>query len=237
MQHNHYLFKLLSAVLLCPYLLITLLLFMAVFLLLTRKIPWMISLQYFQTNSCTFALPFSFICVRKHPFPVITFINAPPSPYLMSSNLSLTGLVLAAALSSSGCGSTWKVDSDQCYGPFIYDLNASPEEAYTSDSVVISLYLHNTCASVPILTFPEYDSSVVSSLPGYEVEPLGIEGAEGVVLERTDDEDLVFATDALPLASFTPGYLRYSLTVYGGWATLDKRDTLSDYITLLAAGE
>ncbi|MBI5003251.1 hypothetical protein HZC31_07745 [Candidatus Woesearchaeota archaeon] len=152
----------------------------------------------------------------------------------MSSNASLTGLVLAAALSSSGCGSTWKVDSDQCHDPFIYNLNASPEEAYTSDSVVISVSLYNTCPSVPILTFPDYDPPIVSSLPGYQVEPYGLH-IEGIVLERSNGEDLVFATGALPLASFTPGYLRYSLTVYGGFGILDNKDTLDSSITLLAA--
>ncbi len=152
----------------------------------------------------------------------------------MSSNVSLTGLVLAAALGSSGCSARWEADETQCSDPFIYDLIASPDEVYTSDSVVISTYLYNTCASVPVLTFPDYDPSVASSLPGYEIEPYGLD-VEGIVLERIDDEKLVYATDALPLASFTPGYLRYSVTVYGGFSLLDNKDTLGSSITLLAA--
>ena len=165
---------------------------------------------------------------------MITFINAPPFPYLMSSNTSLTGLVLAAALSSSGCGSTWVVDESQCNTPFIYSLTASLVQAHPTDSVVISTHLYNVCPSVPVLTFLDYDSSVVSSLPGYEIEPYGLD-VEGIVLELIDDEELVYATGALPLASFTPGHLRYSVTVYGGFATFDNKDTLGSSITLLAA--
>ena len=153
------------------------------------------------------------------------------------SKTSLSGLVMAVALSSSGCDSEWTGDEDQCTTPFIYDITASPEEAYTSDSLVVTAYLENTCASVPILTFPDYDSSVFSSFPGYEVEPSGLEGVEGIVLERTTHEGLVYATGALPLASFPPGDLLYSVTTYGGLAAFDPdtKDTLSRYVTLLSA--
>ncbi len=153
-----------------------------------------------------------------------------------SSLSSLTALVLATALSSSGCGSRWTPDENQCKNPFIYDLIATPEEAYTSDAVTFTAYLHNTCASVAVLAFPDYDSSVVSSLPGYEVEPFGLEGVEGVVLDWAGDEtSLIYASEPLPMNAFNPGNLHYSLTVYGGLAIIDKKDTLNDYITLLSA--
>ncbi len=151
------------------------------------------------------------------------------------SKTSLSGLLMAAVVGSSGCGADWTAAEDQCTDPLIYSLSTSPDKAYISDSVIITTYLQTTCFSVPVLTFPDYDSSVLSSFSGYESEPFALAGVEGIVLERITDEDLVYATQALPMDSFAPGYLRYSLTVYGGIATLDKKDTLNNYMTLLSA--
>lgn len=154
----------------------------------------------------------------------------------MSSTVSLQGLIVTAALSSSGCSSHWTAEESQCEKPFIYSLTASPEEVYGTDAVVMSASVYNRCLSLPVLTFPEYDASVTAALPGYQREPSGLAGVEGVVLEPTD-EPFVYATQALPLDSFTPGYLRYSLTVYGGVALFDKIDAVNSYLTILSGGE
>ena len=154
----------------------------------------------------------------------------------MSSKISLTGLVLATAL-TSGCGSRWVEDETQCSNPLIYDLVASPDEAYTTDSVVITTYIEEKCPSAPILTFPDYNSSIISSLSGYEVEPFGLADVEGIVLDSVDDDSsFVYASEPLPMISFSPCFLRYSVTAYNGFTLhAGRKDTLNDYITLLVA--
>lgn len=158
----------------------------------------------------------------------------------MGISSKASGLAVAAVVATPGCGYTWTAYEAQCKAPFIYSLTATPEEAYTSDSVTIIASLKNMCASVPVLTFLDYNTSVISPLPGYTSEINGLDGVDGIVLQQTDDEGFMYATEALPLDSFAPGYLRYSLTVYGGFAFLDvdRKDTLNNYISLRSdAGE
>ncbi|MBI5003252.1 hypothetical protein HZC31_07750 [Candidatus Woesearchaeota archaeon] len=150
------------------------------------------------------------------------------------STMSLTGILLTTPLATSGCFPNL-LDESTCTTPLIYSLIASPAEAAITDSVIVSVSVYNNCSSVPVLTFPHYG---VSSLPGYEVEPSEIQDVEGIVFERTDDENLVFATQPLPIeavigSSAVPLFIDYSVTVYGGFFTFDKQDTLGDYITIL----
>ena len=79
----------------------------------------------------------------------------------------------------------------------------------------------------------------LSFLPGYEVEPSEIQDVEGIILERTDSEGLAYATQPLPIetvigTSAVPLFLDYSVTVYGGYFSFEKKDTLDDFITILS---
>ncbi len=150
------------------------------------------------------------------------------------STVSLAGILLTTPLYASGCFPNL-LDESTCTTPFIYSLLASPAKAAVEESVTVSVSVYNNCSSVPVLTFPGYD---ISSLPDYEVEPSKIQNVEGIVLEKTDSEGLAYATQPLPIeavigSSAAPLFLDYSVTVYGGYFTFDKKDTLDDFITIL----
>ena len=144
---------------------------------------------------------------------------------------SLSTLLLTANLVTLSCDPVL-VDFDSlCYTPFIDTLDATPAEAYASDTTTMTASIYTPCVSstYATVTFPEESSLDITEFPDYDAS------LDAVLLTQTTDKNpLNYSSSPLPLTSFSSGDILYRITAVSGYPSEDHSATLDKFFRILS---